>query len=112
MAIDLSNLSPDQLKQIISEAKNRLNGKLMPDDSKIQELVQSLHDVAERRRTTALDVYEVLGVALKGRMTIEPKYRHPSDPSLTWSGRGRARRWVTEWLEEDKTRKLDDLLIK
>ncbi|NTV09915.1 MAG: H-NS histone family protein [Zoogloea sp.] len=27
-----------------------------------------------------------------------PKYRHPSDGSLTWSGRGRQPHWVAAWL--------------
>lgn len=33
-----------------------------------------------------------------------PKYVHPSDPSLTWSGKGRARAWLQELIDqgEDK----------
>ena len=43
------------------------------------------------------------------RAAAEPKFRHPTDPNLTWSGRGRRPRWLTEALEAG--RDLDDLKI-
>ena len=39
-----------------------------------------------------------------------PKFQHPTDPGLTWSGRGRRPRWVTEALEAGRT--LDDLRVR
>ena len=39
-----------------------------------------------------------------------PKFQHPSNPDLTWSGRGRRPRWVTEALETG--RPLDDLRVR
>jgi DNA-binding protein H-NS len=38
-----------------------------------------------------------------------PKYRHPENPSLTWSGRGRQPGWYKEALESGKAP--EDLLI-
>lgn len=38
-----------------------------------------------------------------------PRYASPEDPSLTWSGRGRRPRWVTENLEAGKS--LEDMAI-
>lgn len=29
---------------------------------------------------------------------VPVKYRHPSEPELTWTGRGRRPRWVAEWV--------------
>jgi len=45
-----------------------------------------------------LDVESILaGPAAKGtRKPVEAKYRHPENPELTWTGRGRAPVWVTE----------------
>lgn len=40
---------------------------------------------------------------------IPAKYRHPTDPELTWSGRGRKPAWVQQWIESGKS--IDDLLI-
>lgn len=38
-----------------------------------------------------------------------PKYRHPENPALTWSGRGRKPLWFVEALEAGK--KAEDLAI-
>ena len=45
----------------------------------------------------------------KGRR-IPMKYRHPSDPAMGWTGRGRQPRWAAEWVESGKS--IDELLIK
>nr|WP_237168693.1 H-NS histone family protein [Paracoccus shandongensis] len=39
----------------------------------------------------------------------EPKYRHPENPDLTWTGRGRKPGWIGEALEAGKS--LDDFVI-
>jgi len=36
------------------------------------------------------------------RAPIAPKYRHPENPALTWSGRGRKPQWFVEALEAGK----------
>ena len=41
---------------------------------------------------------------------VPPKYRHPDDASLTWTGRGIKPKWVVELLENGV--KLEDLEIK
>jgi DNA-binding protein H-NS len=42
---------------------------------------------------------------------IAPKYRHPENAALTWSGRGVQARWIGEWLKEKKGRKIEDLAV-
>lgn len=34
---------------------------------------------------------------------VPPKYRHPENPDVTWSGRGRKPRWFTDALERGET---------
>lgn len=41
--------------------------------------------------------------------TVAPKYRHPEDSSLTWTGRGRQPLWVRNWVESGHT--LESTLI-
>jgi len=43
------------------------------------------------------------------RAPVAPKYRHPENPSLTWSGRGRKPLWFEGALKAGKTAK--DMLI-
>ena len=37
------------------------------------------------------------------------KFRHPFNSELTWSGRGRQKKWVIAWLAEG--RKMEDLMV-
>ena len=37
------------------------------------------------------------------RAPVAPKYRHPENPALTWSGRGRKPQWFVVALEAGKT---------
>lgn len=54
------------------------------------------------RRNTA-------AVAASGRPAGQAKYANPDEPSMTWSGRGRRPRWVSEQIDAGKS--LDDLTI-
>ncbi|MEJ2035208.1 MAG: H-NS histone family protein [Maritimibacter sp.] len=38
------------------------------------------------------------GKSNDGRAKVDPKYRNPADASETWSGRGRAPKWMAEYL--------------
>jgi DNA-binding protein H-NS len=39
-----------------------------------------------------------------------PMYQHPTDPDLTWSGKGRAPNWMKDY-EKKRNKKREDLLI-
>lgn len=47
---------------------------------------------------------------VKRRKKVAPKYRHPEDTSLTWTGRGLKPAWVVLLLERGV--KLEDLAIQ
>lgn len=49
-------------------------------------------------------------VAGKAKTKVPPKYQHPDNTSLTWTGRGRQPAWVAGCLAEGKA--LEELLIK
>lgn len=44
-----------------------------------------------------------------GGARVSPKYEHPKNPDLRWTGRGRKPKWVEQCLDEGLT--LEDLLI-
>ena len=44
------------------------------------------------------------------RRKVAPKYRHPKEKGLKWTGRGRKPKWVVEWLAGKGT--LEQLAIK
>lgn len=46
----------------------------------------------------------------KTGVKVQPKYRHPDNSELTWTGRGKQPRWVVEALSQGLT--LDQMLIQ
>ena len=47
---------------------------------------------------------ELVGTETKtARAPVPAKYRHPENPALTWSGRGRKPQWLAEALSAGKT---------
>jgi DNA-binding protein H-NS len=46
----------------------------------------------------------------KPKKASPPKYAHPENPAMTWTGKGRQPNWFKEALDAGKT--ADDLLIK
>jgi DNA-binding protein H-NS len=47
--------------------------------------------------------------APKARAEVKPKYRHPKDMILTWSGRGKKPGWMQDWIAAGNDP--DELLI-
>jgi DNA-binding protein H-NS len=40
--------------------------------------------------------------AVKRNAPLPFKYRHPENPAIGWSGRGRKPRWVIDWIGQNK----------
>jgi DNA-binding protein H-NS len=50
-------------------------------------------------RDLGYSLAELVGTAMKTtRVPATAKYRHPENPALTWSGRGRKPQWFVEAL--------------
>ncbi|MBK1726302.1 trans-acting regulatory HvrA protein [Halorhodospira neutriphila] len=68
---------------------------------------QEIREVAQRYGLGVEDLLAQVdtGKAGKGKGSskskgkVPPKFRHPEDPSKTWTGRGRKPKWVQAWEE-------------
>ncbi len=87
-----------------------------------KEIVRAIDTAEERQKASAREQVEALakklgytlaelaeGKSKAKRMPATPKYRHPENPALTWSGRGRKPQWFTEALAAGKS--AEDLAI-
>lgn len=68
-------------------------------EAKAQELGFNLAELAPAARKKAS----------RSASAAPAKYRHPENPTMTWSGRGRRPNWVTAALEEGRT--LEEMAI-
>lgn len=103
--IDLSKLSVEELQTLAQDIE--------------QEIVTRREAERERVLTQMRELAGSLGMSLEDVLKMErgkggggvvaAKYRHPEDPSLTWTGRGKRPAWVNEALASGKS--LEDLAI-
>lgn len=122
--IDLGSLSLDEILALRAQANelivDRLIEEQVPLREEYRELMERITEKAKEFGLTA-DHYLQMGRAeLKKHMLdrekhsrsggrggkaaapskIKPKYRHPTDHSLTWTGRGNKPHWVQAWLAD------------
>ena len=78
----------------------------------IAKTVAEVRRLIEAYGLTAADCGFVRGKAASGAKKgkgVAPKYRHPDDASLTWTGRGKSPKWLSEL--ESAGRKREEFLI-
>lgn len=112
MSIDLSNLGPEELQQLISDARARLEAV---KKQRFSEMRKSLEAQA---KAAGYNIGELFGFGGEGRASaassgekrpVAPKYRNPANHLQTWTGRGKHPHWVRDALASGKS--LSDLAI-
>lgn len=119
MSIDLSGLSPKELKQLIAQAKKQQNAL-----NKRKPIAQVRSKLAALAKAEGYTIAELFGGAKapaapraakaakpspnKGRK-VQPKYRNPDNPKETWSGRGNQPRWLAAFVAAG--RKVEEFAI-
>lgn len=120
--MDLSTLSLTELRRLQGRIDTEIRRR---SDTARRDLLKKMQKMAAEEGLSLSDVIagatnEKKPAAAKPRRAakgsakktgkVPPKYRHPEDASLSWSGRGRKPLWVESWIAEGKA--LDALLIK
>ncbi len=99
----LKELSPEELQRIIEEARRTLDLK---QKQRREEIIRQIRELATqagieveiRTRPKTETKPSRRGVKLP------PKYRHPTDRALTWTGRGQMPRWLRELVAQGHDR--------
>ncbi|OWQ78079.1 H-NS family nucleoid-associated regulatory protein [Stenotrophomonas maltophilia] len=122
MTIDLTKLSPKELRSLISEAEKQrtkvlTRPKAAAMRAKINQYVKDhgytideLYGHPSPASSEKSQKRSGRKVAKPAGNKVAPKYRNPSDPSETWTGRGRQPRWMAALVAEGS--EPEDFLIK
>ncbi|MBT0779175.1 H-NS histone family protein [Paracoccus sp. pheM1] len=102
--IDLNALSLAELKQL---EKNVAKAIASFEDRRKAEARAAAEAVAKEHGFSLGDLVDV--ASARKSAAVAPKYRHPENPEITWSGRGRKPAWIAEGLEAGKS--LEDFAI-
>ncbi|MFP4146695.1 MAG: H-NS family nucleoid-associated regulatory protein [Halorhodospira sp.] len=115
----------EQIRQAIGQldyVELQKVSRLVEKEQKRQEKEakkQAQQEMKQVAQKYGLDLEEIIpaggksGSGAKGNSKgnkVPPKYRHPEDPEMTWTGRGRKPKWVAHWVDE-LGRDLEELRI-
>lgn len=102
--INLQLLSMDELKKLEKSVAKAITTF---EERQKSEARSELESLAKKYGYALSDLVET--APQKTRRPAEAKYRHPQDSNLTWSGRGRKPKWISEGLASGKP--IEDFLI-
>ena len=100
---ELDRMSLDELKKLKKNVEKAIESY---EERRKAEVAAELDALARERGYTLADLSTA---PRKRKKPVPPKYRHPENPEITWSGRGRKPKWIVEALNKGKS--LDDLKI-
>ena len=91
--INLGQLSVGQLENL----KTDIDGAI--EKQRNVELIATREQIDALVDASPFSLEEILE-ACPPKKRVVPKYQHPDDSNLTWTGRGRKPLWVVEQLEK------------
>ncbi|MFC3058580.1 H-NS histone family protein [Paenirhodobacter populi] len=102
--IDFNALDLSELKKLEKDVAKAISS------FEQRRKAEALAALEERAKEFGFSLSELTGLASeKTRTPAVAKYRHPENPALTWSGRGRKPQWIIDALSAGKS--LGDLAI-
>lgn len=105
--MNVDNLSYAELQKL----KTQIEGTLVArQEQERQALKDKIRQLVKEQGTTVEELFGLKGGRRSTGAKVAPKYRNPSNPSETWTGRGRAPRWMQAKL--DSGAKKEQFLIK
>ncbi|MDQ7260850.1 H-NS histone family protein [Paracoccus sp. PS-1] len=99
---DLNALSLAELKQLRKDVEKAIEG------FEARRKAEARAKAEEAAKQFGFSLADLVAAAAS-RPAAVPKYAHPENPELTWSGRGRKPGWIAEALAAGKT--LEDFAI-
>ena len=99
--IDLSKLSIEELQALARDIETEIVTRRAAEKERV------LNQMRELAASIGMTPEELLRGGRGAAAAVVVRYRHPDNPDLTWSGRGKRPTWVNEALASGKT--LDDL---
>lgn len=95
MPIDIEKLDLKELRDLKKKVDRAIDGF---EEKKRAKAIEAVRAAAEQY---GFKINDLIGEAAP-KTKVAPKYANPHDPSMTWSGRGRAPQWVKDQIANGK----------
>ncbi|MFV0332628.1 MAG: H-NS family nucleoid-associated regulatory protein [Tropicimonas sp.] len=93
MKFDLDALSRTELEKLRINVEKALSNL---GERERNAALQAAEQAAKAHGFSLKDLTGVAPAKVKNRAKNPPKYRHPENPSATWTGRGRKPQWIRD----------------
>lgn len=100
--VDLSKLSIEELQNLTQAIQEEITSRRAAERERV---LQQMRDLAS---SAGMTLEEILKPS-KPSGGVSVKYRHPENPALTWTGRGKRPTWLNEALAGGKN--LEDFAV-
>jgi DNA-binding protein H-NS len=105
MSMNISGLPLADLRSLQEQIKQEIKKREHEDVAKAREQIMAI------AHGLGIPLKDIMGTQVRAKgATVAVRYRHPSDSSLQWTGRGRQPKWIKDWLALDLS--LDALRVK
>lgn len=102
-------MSVDELWRLHEQIVSTITDKIKAEKLRLENRLRQLGAAPTSSMATIRERSQRIQKARRPYPEVKPKYRDSSDPSVTWSGRGKLPRWLTERLSSG--RKLEEFRI-
>lgn len=99
-AIDLEKMNLGDLKKLQKDIDRVIQSR------ERRRRIEAMAALEAKAKEMGFRLSDLTGAQASANL---PKYAHPENPTLTWTGRGRRPAWIKEGLEAGKS--LDDFLV-
>jgi DNA-binding protein H-NS len=98
---DLSKMSLADMRALREQLSKEIKAREQQEIAKAREQIKAI------AQSVGVPLKELFGDGGRSRADksdgkVPVRYRHPSDTSLHWTGRGRQPQWVKDWLSSGK----------
>ena len=106
--MNLEQMNVDELRKLMKDASAEIERRRKADKKKT---IQEIRRLAQQRGYQLDELLGSHGPRKNGSAKEKSvRFRHPEDPSKTWTGMGRKPAWLKEWLGSGRT--LEELRMR
>jgi len=93
-AMNLDDMTLEELKQLRKDVDKAIA------TYEARQLARVRAKLEAQAKEMGYKLEDVLSAPKKGKSQGIPKYRHPKNPTLTWTGKGRKPEWFKQAIDE------------
>ena len=94
--MEIESMSLKELRQLKAKVERAISSY---EDRRRRDAVAAAEEAAKAH---GFNLSDLTKKSQKSRSEVAPKYAHPDNPTLTWSGRGRKPKWLAEAMDQGK----------